>query len=238
MGRKSRTKRQRRRGDIEQMSADAAATTEDIARLNARIVRLVRSIEAMPKNQDAEGATRTRFEKLYTEATVGLLMSTAHLMALYSDKESRKTLKKLMDAHEKYDLPTYTAAVAIVILKMAAQEAKWAVAEKTAAAEQAKLKDNAKKSTGTGARDWNAERDPDVLAEAALAKAQHLMAAAVRDSGVSDIDVALRTGRSPKETAKLYRSDAELTVRTLAREVAVRGRRLKLDTEKLPETES
>ena len=111
-----------------------------------------------------------------------------------------------------------------------------AAAEKPAAAEQAESNENAKKSTGSATRDWNAERDPDVLAEAALAKAQHLMAAAVRDSGLSYTDVALRTGRSPSKTAKLYGSDADLTVRTLAREVAVCGRRLKIETEKLPET--
>ena len=240
MGQQSRRKRQRRRGDIEQISTDVAATTEEIRRLNSRLVRLVKSINAMPNHRDIEGVTKERFEELYAQGTIGLLMSTAQLMSMIASADTRKMLRELVETGEEYEPTTYTACLALVILKIATQEAKRSAAKRAAEAksEGQTEKPDTEGSPSDGARDWYAERDPEVLAEAALANAQALMARATKEDGISDVVLTLRTGRSSKDTAEMYSSSCDLTVRALARELAICGRRLKLESEKLAKKET
>ena len=86
--------------------------------------------------------------------------------------------------------------------------------------------------------DWFTETDPDVLSEAALAKAQALMSQAMRTSPTSKAELAVRLEKTPSTLQFLLSSRCNLTVRTLGQLLAICGYRLRIDMEKLPTPES
>ena len=84
-------------------------------------------------------------------------------------------------------------------------------------------------------RNWSAETNPDVLAEAALAKAQHLMSHAITTSGSTEKQLAVRLKEaSPTSIKDMLGSECDLAVQSLGRFLAVCGYRLRIEMDKLP----
>ena len=81
---------------------------------------------------------------------------------------------------------------------------------------------------------WSSETDPDVLSEAALAKAQHLMSHAMTKSGTSETQMAVQMETTPSSIEHMLSSRCDLTVRSLGRFLALCGYRLTIEVEELP----
>ena len=81
---------------------------------------------------------------------------------------------------------------------------------------------------------WFAETDPDVLSEAALAKAQALMSHAMRTSQMDEAQLAVKMGKTPSSLQFMLSSGCNLTVRTLGELLGICGYRLKIELQKLP----
>ena len=80
---------------------------------------------------------------------------------------------------------------------------------------------------------WLAETDPEVLAEAALAKAQALMSHAMEVSPVTEKHLAMRMEKTHGSVDYLLSSESNLTVRTLGEFLAICGYRLEITTREL-----
>ena len=83
---------------------------------------------------------------------------------------------------------------------------------------------------------WFTETDPDVLSEAALAKAQALMSHAMRTSQMDEAQLAVKMGKTPSSLQFMLSSGCNLTVRTLGQFLAICGYRLKIELQELPAT--
>ena len=83
-------------------------------------------------------------------------------------------------------------------------------------------------------RDWLKETDPDLLSEAALAKAQAMMDRAMTNSHLTEEDLAACMRPSPWTIPYLLSSQCDLTVKTLGRFLAICGYRLSMDVHPIP----
>ena len=81
---------------------------------------------------------------------------------------------------------------------------------------------------------WFTETDPDVLSEAALAKAQYLMCYAMRMSETTSKQMAAKMERSPSAIEHMFSSGCDLSLRSLSRFLSLCGYRLTIKAEKLP----
>ena len=73
---------------------------------------------------------------------------------------------------------------------------------------------------------WFSETDPDVLSEAALAKAQSLMSHAMTKSETTEEQLAVQMERTSSSIQHMLGSGCNLTVRSLSRFLALCGYRL------------
>ena len=82
---------------------------------------------------------------------------------------------------------------------------------------------------------WWAETNPEVLSEAALAKAQALICQAARGRGLNDPLLGQQIGKTPAQLRLMLTSKADPSIKHLAQVLAVCGYRLTINMEKLPD---